>query len=370
MSTAAKIDRSLEQPAQAAADQRELGVHLGAYSWIQQLRTRRGRTTLSEADKPLLMHLWSFAAWTARGDARVWPSRARLASETGATLAAIKGRLSRLAAAGWVRRRGRGWDLAWQVPFTERPPEPPGEQALPSALKQAPEAVEHPAERPLDRPANDPSGRSRPRHDQPRINDLGCGLESTTPVSDPPTREHMPQQHLFDAGQNREQPRHRDRAREVFDYLAERIVTTKRDLGITPARGPTRLSPADRKLIEARIAEYDAAEPDVPDAGVIACKQVIDVDEFDSRRDQAISTYWNATTPFRPDNFQRRLLRWRADGKHQPFGGGGRKQASGVQVQRSRNDGGWYPHMSVEDRDALWASVELDFDELVKASGS
>ena len=36
----------------------------------------------------------------------------------------------------------------------------------------------------------------------------------------------------------------------VFTYLRERIIATKVDLKISPARGPTVLSTADRKAIE------------------------------------------------------------------------------------------------------------------------
>ena len=38
---------------------------------------------------------------------------------------ALKKRLARLAASGWLRRTGRGWDLAWREPFTLRPQSEP-----------------------------------------------------------------------------------------------------------------------------------------------------------------------------------------------------------------------------------------------------
>jgi hypothetical protein len=108
----------------------------------------------------------------------------------------------------------------------------------------------------------------------------------------------------------------RDYAQEVFEHLAARIIATKTDLGIKPAIGPRILSKADRKNIEARIAEYDT-----PDEGVEACKRVIAVDEADCRRAQEISRYWNAQTPFRNvTNFENRLMRFRDDGNHVAFG--------------------------------------------------
>lgn len=395
MSAAKKIDwshkgptTSGDRPATPAADgDRELGVHMGAYSWIQRLGTRRGRTRLAEADKPLLMHLWSFASYALRGDARaeqVRPSRARLARETGATLSAIKGRLSRLAEAGWIRRRGRGWDLAWQVPFTERPaaqsaaPEPP-----PVVRRTAVQAAGAEPERPLKRPG---AGRSSGRHDHTieqrenwdqtnsdhdHVDDHPRGRsregESIQLDHDPRAggqRVIKPaQQPLFEGAPDTEsKPPQRDRAMEVFAYLRERIIATKVDLKISPARGPTVLSTADRKAIEARIREQDEADPHTPDAGVTACKQVIDVDEAEARANQEIGAYWNATTPFRNSrNFEQRLLRWRADGRHRAFGAAAGEPTG--RLRRSKNDLGWRPHMTAEEEDAIWESVKVEGSE-------
>jgi hypothetical protein len=159
----------------------------------------------------------------------------------------------------------------------------------------------------------------------------------------------------------------------VFAYLRERIIATKVDLGIKPARGPTTLSAADRKAIEARIREQDQADPTTPDAGLLACRQVIDVDEADCRRNREISNWWNATTPFRnARNFESRLMRWRADGKHQPFAyssSSGGRPANGVQVARSRNDLGWYPDITIEERDALWADLEKRGEAISREGG-
>ncbi len=409
MSAAEKIEWSHEGPTNhpagprqgpaPAGAERELGVHMGAYSWIQRLGTRRGRTKLAEADKPLLMHMWSFAPWALRGDARaeqVRPSRARLAAETGATLSGLKKRLSRLAASGWIRRRGRGWDLAWQVPFTERAAPAGAELEGPTATpKPAPRGAGASGERPLNGPG---SGPSTGRHDQTTehrenwdqtnpdqfvwidLSDPADGDDAesiATDLAHPPSGGRMTQQQqrrLFE--QEREPDREiapvRDRAREVFEHLRDRIIATKVDLGIKPARGPTKLAPADRKAIEARIREHDEADPTTPDAGVIACKQVIDVDEADCRRNREISAYWNATTPFRnARNFESRLLRWRADGKHQPFGAssGGGRPAHGVQVARAKNDLGWYPHMTVEERDAIWDDLERRGEAIAREGG-
>jgi hypothetical protein len=142
----------------------------------------------------------------------------------------------------------------------------------------------------------------------------------------------------------------------VFAYLAERIVAVKRELGIKPARGPTVLSVADRRRIEQRIAEYGAGDVD---RGVEACRQVIEVDEADCRRNQEISSYWNASTPFRTDgtkinNFASRLDRWREDGEHVPFGARGSSKRS---TARGTNQG-W--HAAMDDDD--WASMVADLE--------
>lgn len=137
-----------------------------------------------------------------------------------------------------------------------------------------------------------------------------------------------------------------DPADEVFAHLRDRILATKRALGIKPVRAPKILADADRRRINDRIREYGDGDPA---AGVEACKQVIAVDEADSRRAGKISAYWNATTPFRNvANFENRLLRWREDGDHAAFGvrSGGKRDAS------------FYPEMD----DDLWNSVAEGFE--------
>lgn len=137
-----------------------------------------------------------------------------------------------------------------------------------------------------------------------------------------------------------------DPADEVFAYLAERIVQTKRDLGIKPARGPRILDKTDRRAINTRIVEYGEGDEA---KGVECCKQVIDVDEADCRRGGVNSPswrYWNAKTPFRnAANFEQRLMRWREDGDHAVFGG---------RAKPSRDMG-----FAVEPDDALWNSIVI-----------
>ena len=169
--------------------------------------------------------------------------------------------------------------------------------------------------------------------------------ESTSP---PRARYHMGQIPLFDGPVAAPAEPKADPAEAVFAYLRERILATKTDLGIKPVRAPRILSKTDARAINARVVEYGDGDEA---AGIEACKQVIDVDEADCRRQGEISGYWNATTPFRnAANFENRLQRWRADGKHSVFGGGKRQ---------AKADTGFYPKTD----DALWDAVTIGFDK-------
>lgn len=115
----------------------------------------------------------------------------------------------------------------------------------------------------------------------------------------------------------------RDHVREVFDHLNARVIATKRDLGVKPA-GPaaTSLDSTRRKEIGARIK---AAGRGDPAAGVEACKRVIAVYEAEARAQGPrgdVWNFWNAVTPFRAKNFDRKLGCWREDGRHLIHGGG------------------------------------------------
>jgi hypothetical protein len=138
----------------------------------------------------------------------------------------------------------------------------------------------------------------------------------------------------------------RDPAQEVFDYLAARIVSAKVELAIKPAIGPRVLGKSERRNIDERIREH-GKNPNGSidlDAGVTACKRVIDVDEADCLRVRSISQYWNASTPFRnAANFEGRLMRWREDGEHQVWGA---KPARGP---RQRTDHGFDAYMPEDD---------------------
>lgn len=299
-------------------------VHLAAVAWIISLGSKRG-AGLPGAAKILLMAMWSYVPGDIAGDAshrQCWPSREALAEATGSSMEAVKEQLRLLAALGWIRRKGRGWDLAWQVSFSAR-----AAVQTPAAEDQAP-AVQT------------PEGR-KPRGFKPRrpgvqaaqiIPDQTTRTDQTKIASNEPAPttespaaargQARMQQTLFEQADLQPTPT-RDYAAEVFDYLRERIIATKIDLGIKPARGPTVLAPADRRNIEARIREQQTIDGrgDGLEAGLQACKQVIDVDEADSRRQGRISNWWNATTPFRnASNFDARLGRWREDGRHQIFG--------------------------------------------------
>jgi hypothetical protein len=162
------------------------------------------------------------------------------------------------------------------------------------------------------------------------------------------------QQGLFGEPSSEPTPK-RDPAMEVFDYLSERIIATKRDMKL-PARGLTVLAKKDRALIRARIDEHGykrdskgkpTGEFDVA-LGIEACRQVIDVDEADARRTREFD-YWNAVTPFRPANFIGRLARWRPDGQHAAFGIVKRRGAS--------NDVGFNAHMPAAEHEELLRQV-------------
>ncbi len=140
-----------------------------------------------------------------------------------------------------------------------------------------------------------------------------------------PKKQDAKQETLFDEEPPQETAL-RDPAFEVFEYLAQRLYVTKRDLKL-PTQGLRVLGAKSRKLIQAMIDAYSyeldedgkrTGRVDV-ELGIAACRQVIEVDEADARRTGNF-TFWDAMTPFRPDNFGSRLSRWRPDGKHAAFG--------------------------------------------------
>jgi hypothetical protein len=367
-------------------------VHFGAVAWIIPLRTPRGAETLSEADKPLLMHLWSFAPFKLTGDAshkQVFPSRARLARETGSEPDAVKARLRRLAKAGWIRRVGDGWDLAWMVPFTAREPgtqipevdtcglEPPGTQIpgesecpgiqLPGPGTQVPGHLITPEQtKELDHTKDqDHVEIAVPAPSPPEARPPD--VRSTESPPRRAGRGRMSQRSLFPDEPSKSIGPTRDPAQEVFDYLAARIVAAKIELGIKPAIGPRVLGKSERRNIDDRIREH-GKRPDGSidlDAGVTACKRVVDVDEADSLRVRSISQYWNATTPFRnAANFEGRLMRWREDGDHQVWGA---KPAKGPRARTDHGFDAWKPEEDFIDatgelcmgRKSMLAAVDL-----------
>jgi hypothetical protein len=92
-------------------------MNLRASLWVMQLECRRGEP--DGAAKILLLALWAFAPWKGEpGAAVVWPSRRTLAERTGQSEAAVRDQLGRLARLGWIRRTRKGWDLAWEQPFS------------------------------------------------------------------------------------------------------------------------------------------------------------------------------------------------------------------------------------------------------------
>jgi len=98
-------------------------THVKAQEWIKRLPEGRGQP-LDAGSKLLLMELWNRVDWSRESDAPArdcYPSRRRLAEDTGTTVVAVKSRLIRLAAAGWIRREQDGWALAWARPWPVEP---------------------------------------------------------------------------------------------------------------------------------------------------------------------------------------------------------------------------------------------------------
>jgi hypothetical protein len=345
-------------------------VHLAAVLWILPLPTPKGGS-INDSDKVLLVQLWSHASLDLRGDAshrRVYPSRARLMASTGAGLSALKERLERLAKAGWIRRAGRGWDLAWVVPFTAResvatddentdedwqesvPDDYQPELVVGTNLRQESVATSGHLKN---------TGKNTDQIKNADLDHVEIAVAAPSPpeprppdvrsTESPPTQEgrgRMSQRSLFPDEASRPTGPVRDPAQEVFDYLAARIVAAKVELAIKPAIGPRVLGKSERRNIDDRIREH-GKNPNGSidlDAGVTACKRVIDVDEADCIRVRSISQYWNASTPFRnAANFEGRLMRWREDGDHQVWGA---KPAKGP---RQRTDHGFDAYMPEED---------------------
>jgi hypothetical protein len=321
-------------------------VHLAAVLWILPLPTPKGGS-INDSDKVLLVQLWSHASLDLRGDAshrRVYPSRARLMASTGAGLSALKERLERLAKAGWIHRAGRGWDLAWVVPFTAR-------ESVATADESSGEDCQESVPTDYQPPAgvgsnlrqesvptaghlknsgkNAEEFKNAEDHVEIAVPAPSTDDEASTAVrstESPPRRAgrgRMSQRSLFPDEPSKPTGPSRDPAQEVFDYLAARIVAAKVELAIKPAIGPRVLGKSERRNIEERIREHGKRSDGSidHDAGVTACKRVVDVDEADCVRLRSISQYWNATTPFRnAANFEGRLMRWREDGEHQVWG--------------------------------------------------
>ena len=345
-------------------------VHLEAARWILPLPNRRGRG-VNGNDKILMIRMWACAPFDLRGNAshsQVFIRRRTLAEQTGVDLETVKDQLKRLARLGWIRRIDRGWDLAWMTPFdtAARGSGPPAQD---EAFDSAPGGLDP---RPTVEPGGlePPSGGLDPRPSDhtkitPVFNDhtnYDPAPEVKAPIQPKPDDRESPrterghermQQGLFGEPSSEPTPK-RDPAMEVFDYLSERIIATKRDMKL-PARGLTVLAKKDRALIQAMIDAngYQRDHRGKPignfdvELGIAACKQVIEVCEADTRRSKDF-TWWNAATPFRPANFDRAIGRWRPDGQHVAFG---------VVRSRASNDVGFNAHMPAAEHEELLRQV-------------
>jgi hypothetical protein len=120
-------------------------THVKAREWIKRLPARRG-DDLDAGCKEVLQAHWDHVGWDIERAAtgrECWPTAETIAEEIGSTVKAVRDRISKLRAAGWMRRDGRGWTLAWVTPFAvEVPPRsqvPPESDYHPSGERVPPE---------------------------------------------------------------------------------------------------------------------------------------------------------------------------------------------------------------------------------------
>jgi hypothetical protein len=93
--------------------------HTKAAKWIKRIPERRG-DLVDAGCKGVLQAMWDHVGWDVERNTigrECWPSAETLADEIGSTRSAVLDRQRKLAAAGWIMRDGRGWALAWEVPF-------------------------------------------------------------------------------------------------------------------------------------------------------------------------------------------------------------------------------------------------------------
>lgn len=98
------------------------GTHTGAAAWIRKLPETR-EAEIDAGCKAVLQRQWDYVDWSIERDVtgrECWPSAETIAEDIGSTLATVRDRLRKLTRAGWIRRDGRGWALAWARPFETR----------------------------------------------------------------------------------------------------------------------------------------------------------------------------------------------------------------------------------------------------------
>lgn len=96
--------------------------HTKAGMWIMRLPERRG-DALDAGCKVVLQAHWNAVDFEVERDATArecYVSAEYVAAEIGSSEAAVVDRRRKLIAAGWIRREGRGWALAWREPFATR----------------------------------------------------------------------------------------------------------------------------------------------------------------------------------------------------------------------------------------------------------
>jgi hypothetical protein len=370
-------------------------------SWIFGLAGRRGKT-LTAPVAFLLAYLWTRADAPSKrpagGHAFLRPRWGRLdieslASELRRHPRSVEKSFAKLVAEGLIRRgeevfdgrREAGIWLADLEVARFEPASDPGEFAGSDESNEQGDPGEFAVSTPANSPGEEPNhpgefaglykeARSEQLPDQdpdrdhveiavaaPSTNDdASTAVRSTESPPRRAGRGRMSQRSLFPDEPSKPTGPTRDPAQEVFDYLVARIVAAKVEIGIKPAIGPRILGKSERRNIDERIREH-GKRPDSSidhDAGVTACKRVVDVDEADCVRLRSISQYWNATTPFRnAANFEGRLMRWREDGDHQVWG------AKPARVSRNL---GFDAHVAEEDRVAADGTTILGHKSLLE----
>jgi hypothetical protein len=162
-----------------------------ASAWIFRIPARRA-DPVDCSCKLLLLRMWGCVDYSHQGPAserQCYPSIAWLAEQTGQTPAAVRDQLAKLIAAGWIRRAGRGFELAWMEPTLLQSPKPATQVAPLKSRKPATQVA--PTATQVARTSDSGSTNQRktnqePIRDQGDLLDLGPTATATKRSNDDP----------------------------------------------------------------------------------------------------------------------------------------------------------------------------------------